>query len=249
MPWKIDENGAFVVDENKNPVFVTDSGDEKGVDYPAMIASMGEANKEAAKRKEIVRQLEAKYKPFAEIEDISTWYAEALKAIDMAKNAPDKDKAIEEQIKARVEAAGKPLNEKLAAISQEAAKLKAQLQTEKVSNAFARSQYVQEKLVSHSLAADLFAGRFSVNEDGALVASGDDGQPLYGASGLASFDEALSVLVEKSSYKGLLLKGSDKSGSGAPSNGGGGGTGGKPKGLADCKTEEERIAYLKNATS
>lgn len=59
MPWKLDEDGKFVVNENNNPIFVLDSGEEKSVDYPAMAASLTRANKEAMERKGKIKEQEA----------------------------------------------------------------------------------------------------------------------------------------------------------------------------------------------
>lgn len=63
MPWKMDEDGKFVVDENKNPIFVLDSGEEKSVDYPAMAASLTRVKKEAMERKGKIKEQEAILSP------------------------------------------------------------------------------------------------------------------------------------------------------------------------------------------
>lgn len=246
MPWKKDENGVFAVDDTGNPVWTDDAGQDKGVDYAALSKRLSETTKESVQRKEKLRELEKTLEPFKDIENPMEWVSEAQKALDMMRNAPEKEKALEDQVRARVEAATKPLHEKLGLTSKEAEALRTQLERESVTNAFARSAFVNEKFVNPALASDLFGGRFALKE-GKVVALGDDGQPVFGAEGIAGFDEALATLVESSPYKTAILKGSPATGSGANPPGGGGHGG--VKALADCKTESEKLAWLKNKTA
>lgn len=246
MPWKKDENGSFAVDEAGNPVWTDEAGQDKGVDYVSLSKRLSETTKESVQRKEKLRELEKTLEPFRDIENPGEWLTEAQKALDMMRNAPEKEKALEDQIRARVEAATKPLHEKLGTTSKEAEALRVQLERESVTNAFARSSFVNEKFVNPALASDLFGGRFSL-KDGKVVAIGDDGQPIFGAEGVAGFDEALAVLVESSPYKAHLLKGSQGSGSGANPSGNAGH--GKAQHLTECKTEAEKLAWLKTKSA
>ena len=243
MSWKIVEvNGKKYVelDDKSNPIRVLADGKESGIAEDALAS----ANREAAERKEAIKKLESQLEPFKSIENPAEWLQNANKALETVSALPDKDKAVEERIRAQVEAATKPLNERIATAIKENETLKAQYQNEAVGNSFARSAFVREKMVDPAMAADLFKGRF-VMRDGKVVALGENGEPIYGENGVASFDEAMAKFVEASPYKTSLLKGSDKSGSGAnPGSGGGGGTG-KAKSLADCKTDAEKLAYLK----
>lgn len=247
MHWKETEDKTLVKDDKGNPIWVNDSGEEKGVDYPAMSTALSTANREAAERKVKLREAETKLDNFKDIEDLPAWVQEANKALETVKGLPDKDKAIEERVRAQVEAATKPLKDQMAKIEQEKAEAYEHLQLETVSNAFSRSEFVRNKLVDPGLAADLFSKHFNLNEAGKLVAIGHDGQTIYGETGEAGFDEALAKLVDGYSGKDFLLKGSKASGSGAnPGSGNGSGrAGGPPKGLMNCKTEAEKIAYLK----
>lgn len=216
MPWKVNGEGVFEL-VNGNPVWVTDTGEEKPVDYPALSKRLTDVNRESADRKEKLRVLEAKYEPLKDIEDFAAWLEETNKAREMQANAPKDKLALEEQIRGRVEAATKPISEKLAAALKDSDALRAALQAEKVTNAFSRSEYVQKNLVDPALAADLFASKFSLEANGALVAMDEFGKPLYGADGVASFDEAILHFVNASPYKAVLLKGSSASGSGGSS--------------------------------
>lgn len=247
MPWKYDDNGGIALDEHKNPIRIDETGQEKGVDGDASAKRLTETIKESVQRKERIRALEEALKPFEGIEDAGAWMSEAQKALEMMKNAPEKEKALEDQIRARVEAATKPLQEKLSSADGELGTLRAQLERESIGNAFNNSQFVNEKLINPALAAELFSRRFKLHE-GKIVGLGDDGQPLYGAEGIAGFDEAMSQLVESSPYKAHLIKGSAASGSGAGGSSGGAGSG-RPTSLTACKTREEQIAYLKAKTA
>ena len=221
MAWKMKGEGVLEL-VNGNPVWVTDTGEEKPVDYPAMSKRLADVNRESAERKEKLRGYESRYAALQDIEDFPAWLEETTKAREMAAHAGDNQKAVEEQIQLRVDAASRPLKEKLAAASKELEGLRANLQAEKVSNAFARSEYVQKNLISAAMAADLFSGRFRLKDDGALEAVDDHGKTLYGAEGVATFDEAIMHFVNASPYKAVLLKGTGGTGSGGnPSAGGG----------------------------
>jgi len=243
MSWKVVEvegKKYAELDDKGNPLRVLADGKEVGIAEDALAT----ANREAAERKESIKKLEEQLAPFKGIESPAEWLQSANKALETVAALPDKDKAVEERIRAQVEAATKPLNEKLAGAVKESETLRQQLQSEAVGNAFARSAYVREKMVDPVMAADLFRNRF-VMQDGKIVAVGENGNPIYGENGIASFDEAMAKLVDASPYKLSLLKGGDKSGTGAnPAGGAGGGAGGKPASFGDCKTNAEKIAYL-----
>ena len=93
----------------------------------------------------------------------------------------------------------------------------------------------------------VFAKHFSVSEDGKLQAKDALGNPIYSrvnVGSLADFDEALETLVSSYSNKDSILKGNQSNGGGANANGAG--VGGAPKSFVECKTDEERKAYLRS---
>ncbi len=224
MPWKKKENDdkALVLDDKGNPVWVNDAGEEKGVDHQAMSAALAKANKEAAERRVALDEAKKELARFEGIDDPDA----ARKAMETVAALPDKDKALEEQLQARL----KPLQEGFAAkmaakdkaieeMNRTAADMGEKLERETVTHAFFQSPYVGDKLSSRTLAASLFAPRFALR-DGALVGLEESGDPIYGDDGAAaSFDHALAKMVEASPDKGLLLKGNDKSGSGSKPSG------------------------------
>jgi hypothetical protein len=216
MPWKMDDNKALVLDANGNPSYITDSGEEKPVDYPAMVKHLAGANSEAAERKAKIRELEKKFEPFKDIEDLDGWHKSALTALETVKGLPEKDKNTEDRIRAQVEAATKPLTEKLAQLEQAKKESETRLKQETIANAFVRSSFVKEKMVDPAIASDLFSKYFDIGEDGKIFATGMDGKTIFSDSGVADFDYAMSKLVETHSGKNYLLKGSDSKGTGAP---------------------------------
>lgn len=213
MAWKTDENGGIALQDG-NPVWVNDAGEEKAVDYMGLSKSIAEIKKETIDRKNKLRAMESRYAKFADIEDLDAWHDEATSALEMMKNAPDKDREIEERIAARVKGATEPLNSRLSEIVKQRDALEAELQGEAIGNAFARSEYARKNLVDPALAADLFSKRF-IRKEGRVIGLDADGKEMWGETGIASFDEALCKMVESSPYKGLLQKGSEASGSGA----------------------------------
>lgn len=219
MPWKENDDKSLVRDDKGNPIWLNDSGEEKGVDYPAMSTALGTANREAAERKAKLRDAESRLDHFKDIEDLPGYRQEADKAMEIVKALPDKDKAFEERIRAQVEATARPLKEQLEQEKKTNHDLSSRLHHEVIGNAFSRSAFVRDKMVDPVVAADLFSKHFSLNQDGRLVATGPDGQVLYGESGEAGFDEALAKLVDVYPGKSYLLKGSGASGSGAAPGG------------------------------
>ena len=134
MPWKKNADGMLLTVDDK-PVWVNDAGEEKPFDYAAFSKRLADTTKESVERKEKLRTLEARYAKFKDIEDLEAWYDESMKARDMMEHAGDAKKAQEEQIRVRVEAANKPLLEKLKEAQGQIDMLTASLQKETVSNA------------------------------------------------------------------------------------------------------------------
>jgi hypothetical protein len=215
MPWKINDKNELAVDSNGNPIFITDSGEEKPADYVAMIKNMAAANGESAERKVKIRELEKKLDIFKDIDDIESWHKTALNALETVKSLPDKDKAIEDRLRAQVESATKPLQDEIAALKKAKLDADTKLKKETIANAFTRSSYVKDKLVDSGMASDLFSHYFDISEDGNLFATGSDGKVIYSSDGVAGFDDAMVKLVDNYPGKNYLLKGNNSVGSGA----------------------------------
>ncbi|WP_288061377.1 DUF6651 domain-containing protein [Rodentibacter caecimuris] len=239
MNLKLDENGHVVV-ENGKPVYVYPDGKEVAYDVPAAVAKISLLNAEAKQHREAKEAAEAKLKTFEGIED-----AEAVKkALETVKNLDDKkliDAGEAERVKAEVV---KSYDEKLAEANNRANKLEQQLYGEIVGGAFAKSKVITEKtILPPDVAQAYFAKHFNVKE-GKIEAKDSQGNPIYSRSKpgeLADFDEAMDMLINSYPNKDGILRGSGSSGSGTQQTTQGGSV---PKSLADCKTDEERIAYI-----
>lgn len=87
-------------------------------------------------------------------------------------------------------------------------KYRTQLHSEKIGNAFARSKFIRDKTtIPPDMLSSLFGPRFSVEDDGRLVAK-IDGVTILSRSRFgepADFDEAIEVLISQHPEKGKIL--------------------------------------------
>jgi len=226
------------------PIYIHDDGKEVAHDAPQTVATIARLNGEAKTNRERYEKAESALKTFEGIEDPVA----AKKAIETLKNFDDKklvDAGEVEKVKAE---AIKAVEEKYAPIVQERDAFQNQLHNELIGGGFARSKFIQDKV---SVPSDMIQAQFGKNfkiEEGKVVAYGTDGQKIYSRSRpgeIADFDEALETMIGGYQHKDSILKGSQAGGGGFLGNGGQGG--GAKASLADCKTEDEKIAYLKQA--
>ncbi|WP_448761315.1 DUF6651 domain-containing protein [Acinetobacter tandoii] len=229
------------VNEQGLPLYVHDDGKEVAHDAPQTVATISRLNGEAKTNRERYEKAEATLKAFEGIDDP----AAAKKAIETLKNFDDKklvDAGDVEKIKTE---AIKAVEDKYAPIVQERDAFQAQLHDELIGGGFARSKYIQDNI---AVPVDMIQATFGKNfqiENGKVVAVGADGQKIYSRTRpgeIADFDEALETLVGGYQYKDSILKGSQAGGGGFQ---GGGGNKSGPKSLAECRTKEEKIAYMK----
>lgn len=223
MKLKLDESGNVVVQDGK-PVYIHDDGKEIPFDAAASMAKISSLNAEAKGHRERAEKAEAALKVFDGLDA-----EKARKALETVKNFDDK-KLIEagevEKVKAE---AKKTFDEQLAKVVAEKEAIEKQYQHSTISGEFARSQVIKDKTI---LPADImqsyFGKHFSV-ENGKVVAKFEDGNPIYSrinAGELASFDEALEMIIDKYPHKDSILKGSGASGTGANQPKGAGNTAG-----------------------
>lgn len=229
------------VNEQGLPLYIHDDGKEVAHDAPQTVATISRLNGEAKTNRERYEKAESALKTFEGIEDP----AAAKKALETLKNFDDKklvDAGEVEKIKLE---AIKAVEEKYAPIVQERDAVQQQLHKELIGGGFARSKFIQENIaVPVDMIQATFGQSFKI-EEGKVVAYGADGQKIYSRTRpgeVADFDEALETLVGGYQYKDHILKGGQGSGGGFQ---GGGGNKSGPKSLADCKTKEEKIAYMK----
>ena len=237
----IDGKTYAEVDTQGLPVYVHDDGKEVGFDAGSAMQKISTLNAEAKTHREAKEKAESTLKAFEGIEDP----AAAKKALETLKNFDDKklvDAGEVEKIKLE---AIKAVEEKYAPIVQERDAVQQQLHGELIGGGFARSKYIQDNI---AVPADMIQAQFGKSfkiEEGKVVAYGTDGQRIYSRARpgeVADFDEALESLVGGYPHKDSILKGGQGSGGGFQ---GGGGNKSGPKSLAECKTKEEKIAYMK----
>ncbi len=229
------------VNEQGLPLYIHDDGKEVAHDAPQTVATISRLNGEARTNRERYETAETSLKAFEGIEDPTA----AKKAMETLKNFDDKklvDAGEVEKVKAE---AIKAIEDKYAPIVQERDAFQTQLHNELIGGGFARSKYIQDNI---AVPADMIQAQFGKNfqiENGKVVAVGADGQKIYSRTRpgeVADFDEALESLVGGYQHKDSILKGGQGSGGGFQ---GGGGNKSGPKSLAECKTKDEKIAYMK----
>lgn len=236
----VDNKTYAEVNEQGLPIYVHDDGKEVAHDAAQTVATISRLNGEAKTNRERYEKAEATLKTFEGIEDPTA----AKKALETLKNFDDKklvDAGEVEKIKLE---AIKAVEDKYAPIVQERDAFQTQLHNELIGGGFARSKYIQENI---AVPVDMIQATFGKNfqiENGKVVAVGTDGQKIYSRTRpgeIADFDEALETLVGGYQHKDSILKGSQAVGGGFQ----GGGQGGGAKSLADCKTREEKVEFLK----
>lgn len=222
LKLKLDANNAAVLQDGK-PVYIKDDGSEVAFDAEGTIGTITRLNAESKSHRERAESAEGKLKAFESIADPSA----AIKALEIVKNLDDKKLVDAGQVETVRAQAVKAIEDKYAPVVKERDELKTMLNGERMSNTFAKSKYIAEKLaIPADIAMAKFGSQFSI--DGAkIVAKDAAGNVIYSPSRpgeVADFDEAMQVLVDGYAYRDTILKGAGHSGGGA---GGKSGTGGK----------------------
>lgn len=242
----IEVNGqSYAVIQDGKPVYVHEDGSEVPHDAPHTVATISRLNGEAKTHREAKEQLEKQVKAFEGLDPEQAKQALiTVQNLDMKKLV---DAGEVEKVKVEItEALKKTYEPQLQQLQQERDAVQQQLHGELIGGGFARSKFIQDNIaVPMDMVQNTFGKNFKI-EDGKVVAYGADGQKIYSRSRpgeVADFDEALETLVGGYQHKDSILKGSQAGGGGF--QGGGQGGGQAPKSLADCKTKEEKVAYMK----
>ena len=230
------------VNEQGLPLYIHNDGKEVAHDAPQTVATISRLNGEAKTNRERYETAETSLKTFEGIEDPVA----AKKALETLKNFDDKklvDAGEVEKVKAE---AIKAIEDKYAPIVQERDAFQSQLHNELIGGGFSRSKFIQDNI---AVPVDMIQATFGKNfqiENGKVVAVGADGQKIYSRTRpgeVADFDEALESLVGGYQHKDSILKGNQSGGGGFQGNGG---NKSGPQSLAECKTKDEKIAYMKH---
>jgi hypothetical protein len=243
MKLKLDENGHVVVQDGK-PVYVHDDGKEVAFDAPQTVATISRLNGEAKTHREAKEQFEAQAKAFEGLDPVKV--KEALNIVQNLDAKKLVDAGEVDKVKAEItDALKKTYEPQIQQLTTERDAVQQQLHGELIGGGFARSKFIQDNI---AVPVDMIQATFGKNfqiENGKVVAVGADGQKIYSRARpgeIADFDEALETLVGGYQHKDSILKGGQGSGGGFQNNGGNK-TG--PKSLSECKTKDEKIAYMK----
>lgn len=230
MKLKLDANNNVVtskVGDEIRPVYVDDSGNDVAFDVKGTRDTIARLNRESQGHREAKEAAENKLKTFEGITDP----AAAVAALATVKNLSDKklvdagevEKIKTEAVKA-VEERYKPVTEKVTAYEK-------RLREDGIGGAFARSPIIVGDKSKVTLPADFMQARFGQHfeydlDTGKITGKFATGDKIYSRSNpgeLASFDEALDILIDAHPQKATFLKGSGQSGSNTSGQGGSGG--------------------------
>lgn len=236
---KLDENGNAVVVKGK-VVYVDEDDDNKEypLDPPSMYSKITDLGKENKIHRQKVKELDEKFKAFADIEDLEAWQKEATEAIETVANYNDKDfieigkvEKLKGEMKDAYEAKLAAKDTKAATVAQAHAdalsKKDASIRKLMISNRFSVSPHFSgEKSITTmppDVAEAFFGKHFKVEEadSGDLVLraymGGEEITSLQNPGEPAGFEESLGIIIDKYPNKANILR--------APGGGSGGGGG------------------------
>lgn len=226
------------------PIYIHEDGKEAPHDAAHTVATISRLNGEAKTHREAKEQLEAQAKAFEGLDPVKV--KEALGIVQNLDAKKLVDAGEVDKVKAEItEALKKTYEPQIQQLTSERDSVQQQLHGELIGGGFARSDYIQKNIaVPVDMVQNTFGKNFKI-EEGKVVAYSADGQKIYSRTRpgeVADFDEALETLVGGYQHKESILKGSQAGGGGFQ---GGGGSKAGPKSLAECKTKDEKVAYLK----
>lgn len=219
MKLKLNEDGYAEVKDGK-PVYVDDNEKEHTFDAPAMRASFDKLNEKLSNAEKERDEAKGTLEKFSDVDPDKA--REALKTL---KNLDDKKLVDAGEVQKVKDETAAAYEKRLKEAQEQADKLNQQYASEKLSNAFAGSKFVKDKIaVPPDMLQRTFADHFEF-KDGRITPKDANGNPIYSDSNpgdVASFDEALEKLVSQYPHRDSILKGTGNQGSGAgPVDGGG----------------------------
>lgn len=220
MPFKMDgDNVATVEHEGKRlPIFVYPDGKESPFDGDATVGSIKNLNGEAKGHRERAEALEKQYKPFEGLDP-----AAARKALETVANldaiVSGKVDEVQKAVDAKFEKDRKTLEAERDAEREGKLTFRKQRDANMIAAAFTGSKFIREtSAVPADMVQAMFSRHFSVDDNGVMVATDDDGSQIHSMVNprdLAKFDEAIGILWEAYPNKDAITKGSSAIGSGA----------------------------------
>lgn len=220
---KVNDQGQAVLQDGM-PVYVHEDGREAPFDAAKAMENIRSLRGEAQRHREAKEAAEGKLKSFEGIEDPAK-AREALETVSKLDAKKLIDAGQVDTVRAEV---NKAWESKYSEAEKRANALEQQLHNEIVGGSFARSKFIAEKMtLPPDLAQSAFGRHFKV-ENGRIKSVDADGKPIFsrknpGAE--ADFEESLEIIVDNYPRSGSILKGDNRSGSGAAAGGGGSGGG------------------------
>lgn len=206
------EGTTYGVLVDGQPVFIETDGKENPYDVPGMHTSIGRLNNEAKTHREAKEAAELALKPFKGIDA-----AEATKALGIVSNLDEGKLVAAADVERAKEEAKRGLTEQLTAAKTATEKLLAGIASDKISLAFAGSEFVKTQL---NILPDMAQATFGANykfENDRITPLDAKGNPIYSKSNpgdVASFEESIAILVDVYPGRDRIMKGSGHSGSG-----------------------------------
>lgn len=224
--WKMDGD-KLALDASGNPIWIGAEGKEQSVGGDTITRLNGEAMGHRTR----AEAAEAKVKLFTDagITADEAGVKAAKEAIEVASNVKNNKLIDAGKIDEVREEVKKSYDSKLTEATTKAANFEAKYNGVLVAGQFGQSKFIGDKLtIPGDMAQAMFGNRFKLDGDKVVAMKADGSGPIYStarAGELATFDEALEVIVGEYPNRDKILKGGNGSGSG--NGGNGGNTGGK----------------------
>lgn len=240
MPWKTNDDGLIVAKDG-NPVWVQEDGSEAAVQGNAITR----LNTEAKQLRERAEKAEAAAKVFEGMDPDTV--RDALDKVGKIDAKALVDSGQVDTLKAQFKA---QLDKTVAEKDDLVQTLQQRLNDTMIGNAFANSQFINERTILPRDVAQAYFGKSFKVEGDQVVAYGSDGQPIGSRRNIgdfASVDEAIEILLEKHPDKDRILKAAPAGGTGAGHGAGRGGPEAKTIKRSDflARSAQEQAALIR----
>lgn len=218
MKLKLDDKGNAVLKDG-HPVYIHPDGTEVAFDAKEAHVKIGTLTQENAARRTELKAANEKLATYSGIDDP----AAALKAMQFAQSMEGKKVMDDEGIQKLIQAALKPVQEKLSVTETALQEKDGHIYKLEVSNRFQSSQFVKEKLLIPPDMLEATFGKHFKIDGGKVIASDAAGNPIYSkikAGEPAGFDEAIQALVDSHPMKDTLYRATGAGGGGSQQSNG-----------------------------
>lgn len=218
--WKKEADGKLTVDADGNPIWIGTDNKELIVKGETVTSLRGEA----MQNRQRAEAAEGKLKAFedAGVTDAAA-AAEALTVAGKVKQGELIAAGKVDEVRGEIT---KSFEKKITDAEKLANEATSRADRILLNSAFVGSGFIKDKLIiPNDIAMAQFGSRFKIEGDKVVAMKADGSGPIYSeknAGEVATFDEAMEIIVNGYAHKSAILKGANQTGSG---NGGGGGNG------------------------